>query len=87
VASKALGLPCRRASAIASSPPSGRPALPNCSTCLTRPDADRAALIGRLHQRKDAAWLAELLITSRGFPHAGTVVLVAVRERELLGEF
>jgi hypothetical protein len=29
---------------------------------LTRPDADRAALIGRLHQREDAAWLAELLI-------------------------
>jgi hypothetical protein len=29
---------------------------------LTRPDADRAALIGRLHQREDAEWLAELLI-------------------------
>jgi hypothetical protein len=29
---------------------------------LTRPDADRAALIGRLHQREVAAWLAELLI-------------------------
>jgi hypothetical protein len=29
---------------------------------LTRPDADRAVLIGRLHQREDAAWLAELLI-------------------------
>jgi hypothetical protein len=29
---------------------------------LTRPDADRAALIGRLHQRVDAEWLAELLI-------------------------
>jgi hypothetical protein len=29
---------------------------------LTRPDADHAALIGRLHQREDAAWLAELLI-------------------------
>ena len=29
---------------------------------LTRPDADRAALIGRLHQRQDAEWLAELLI-------------------------
>jgi hypothetical protein len=25
---------------------------------LTRPDADRAALIGRLHQREDATWLA-----------------------------
>jgi hypothetical protein len=29
---------------------------------LTRPEADRAALIGRIHQRQDAAWLAELLI-------------------------
>jgi hypothetical protein len=28
----------------------------------TRSDADRAALIGRLHQREDAEWLAELLI-------------------------
>jgi hypothetical protein len=27
-----------------------------------RGNADRAALIGRLHQREDAAWLAELLI-------------------------
>jgi hypothetical protein len=26
------------------------------------PDADRADLIGRLHQRADAEWLAELLI-------------------------
>jgi hypothetical protein len=29
---------------------------------LTRPDADRAALIGRLHQRQDAAWIVEVLI-------------------------
>jgi hypothetical protein len=29
---------------------------------LTRPDADRAALIGRLHHRQDVEWLAELLI-------------------------
>ena len=28
---------------------------------LTRPEADRAALIGRVAQRDDAAWLAELL--------------------------
>jgi hypothetical protein len=28
---------------------------------ITRPEADRAALIGRLVQRNDAAWLAELL--------------------------
>jgi hypothetical protein len=29
---------------------------------LTRSEADRAALIGRLTQRADAEWLAELLI-------------------------
>ncbi len=29
---------------------------------LTRTEADRAALIGRLHLRDDAAWLAELLV-------------------------
>lgn len=29
---------------------------------LTRPDADRAALIGRLHLRADCEWLAELLV-------------------------
>jgi hypothetical protein len=28
---------------------------------LARPDADRAALIGRLHQRPDTDWLAEVL--------------------------
>ena len=29
---------------------------------LERSDADRAALIGRLHVRDDAAWLAEMLM-------------------------
>jgi hypothetical protein len=29
---------------------------------LTRPEPDRAALIGRLHEREDTAWLVELLI-------------------------
>jgi hypothetical protein len=29
---------------------------------LRRSDADRAALIGRLHRRQEAEWLAELLI-------------------------
>jgi hypothetical protein len=29
---------------------------------LERSDADRAALIGRLHLRDDAAWLADLLM-------------------------
>jgi hypothetical protein len=29
---------------------------------LERSDADRAALIGRLHLRDDAEWLAEILV-------------------------
>ena len=33
---------------------------------LERSDADRAALIGRLHIRDDAAWLAELLMDLEG---------------------
>jgi hypothetical protein len=32
------------------------------SQILERSDADQAALIGRLHVRDDAAWLAELLM-------------------------
>jgi hypothetical protein len=35
---------------------------------LTRSDADRAPLIGRLHGREDAAWLAELLIEIESDP-------------------
>lgn len=44
---------------------------------LTRPEADRAALIGRLAQRADGEWLAELLIdleeggTGAAAPHCG----------------
>ncbi len=40
----------------------GEPAARELLDILERPDADRAALIGRLHVRDDAAWLAELLI-------------------------
>jgi hypothetical protein len=40
----------------------GEPAAREFLEVLERPDADRAALIGRLHARDDAAWLAELLI-------------------------
>lgn len=40
----------------------GEPAARELLEVLERPDADRAALIGRLHVRDDAAWLAELLI-------------------------
>lgn len=40
----------------------GEPAARELLGILERSDADRAALIGRLHLRDDAAWLAELLI-------------------------
>lgn len=40
----------------------GEPAARELLDVLERSDADRAALIGRLHVRDDAAWLAELLI-------------------------
>ena len=40
----------------------GEPAARELLGVLERSDADRAALIGRLHVRDDAAWLAELLM-------------------------
>jgi hypothetical protein len=40
----------------------GEPAARELLDVLERSDADRAALIGRLHVRDDAAWLAELLM-------------------------
>jgi hypothetical protein len=40
----------------------GEPAARELLEILERSDADRAALIGRLHARDDAAWLAELLM-------------------------
>jgi hypothetical protein len=40
----------------------GEPAARELLEVLERPDAERAAVIGRLHVREDAAWLAELLI-------------------------
>jgi hypothetical protein len=40
----------------------GEPAARELLEVLERSDADRAALIGRLYVREDAAWLAELLI-------------------------
>jgi hypothetical protein len=40
----------------------GEPAARELLDVLTRSDVDRAALIGRLHQRQDAGWLAELLM-------------------------
>jgi hypothetical protein len=40
----------------------GEPAARELLEVLERSDADRAALIARLHVRDDAAWLAEILI-------------------------
>jgi hypothetical protein len=40
----------------------GEPAAWELLEVLERSDADRAALIGQLHARDDAAWLAELLM-------------------------
>jgi hypothetical protein len=39
----------------------GEPAARELLDVLTRPEADRAALIGQLHQRADKHWLAEVL--------------------------
>jgi hypothetical protein len=46
----------------------GEPAARELLEVVTRPEADRAALIGRLHLRDDAAWLAELLIEIESDP-------------------
>jgi len=40
----------------------GEPGARELLEVLERSDAERAALIGRLHVRDDAAWLAELLM-------------------------
>ena len=52
----------------------------------TRSEEDRAALIGRLVQRDDAAWLAELLIETDPDPDGITRLrLIDGLERVLLG--
>jgi hypothetical protein len=48
---------------------------------LTRPNADRAALIGRLHQREDAEWLAELLIDLEEDEPARLRLVAALRDK------
>ena len=40
----------------------GRGGAAELLDAITRPDVDRAALIGRLSSRDDAQWLAEVLI-------------------------
>jgi hypothetical protein len=44
----------------------GEPAARELLDATTRSDADRAELIGRLHARPDAEWLAELLMDLEG---------------------
>jgi hypothetical protein len=46
----------------------GEPGARELLDVLTRPEADSAALIGRLHERDDGAWLAELLMTIESDP-------------------
>ena len=46
----------------------GEPEARELLEAITRSDADRAALIGRLYARADGEWLAELLSCSRAAP-------------------
>lgn len=65
----------------------GEPAARELLEVLERPDADRAALIGRLHLRDDAGWLAELVIDledERG--EIARLVLIDALRREISGE-
>jgi hypothetical protein len=52
---------------------------------LTRTDADRAALIGQLHTRDDASWLADLLIEIESDPDDITRMRVVEGLRRGLG--
>jgi hypothetical protein len=44
----------------------GEPAARELLDAITRSDAERTALIGRLHVRADGTWLAELLMDLEG---------------------
>jgi hypothetical protein len=57
----------------------------SCPTVLTRSDADRADLIGRLHQHNDAAWLAELLMDIESDPNDITRMQIIEGLRGALG--
>ena len=46
---------------------------------LERPSEERAALIGRLHAREDARWLAELLIDVEEDPVVGVQLSEGLR--------
>lgn len=52
----------------------------SCSTSSPGPEADRAALIGRLSLRADAEWLAELLIDLEEDEPARLHLVAALRD-------
>jgi hypothetical protein len=62
----------------------GEPAAPELLDVLTHSDADRAALIRRLHQRDDAAWLAGLLMDIESDPDGITRLQVVEAMRRAL---
>jgi hypothetical protein len=61
----------------------GEPAARELLEVLERSDADRAALIGRLHVRDDAAWLAELMDLEDDVGEIARLRLVAALRQEL----
>jgi hypothetical protein len=63
----------------------GEPAARELLDALTRAQADRAALIGRLHLREDATWLAELLMDIESDPDDLTRVQIVEALRRCLG--
>jgi hypothetical protein len=62
----------------------GRPASAELLDVLTRPEPDRAALIGRLSVRNDAAWLAEPLTEIESHPDDITRLRLTHSPREAL---
>jgi len=65
----------------------GEPAARELLDAITRSDADRAALIGRLYTRSDTEWLAELLMDLEGkrASQRGSTSLSGFERRRRLG--
>ena len=63
----------------------GEPAAHELLGAITRSDADRAALIGRLYARVDAKWLAELLMDLEGDAGELARVQLAAQLQQALG--
>jgi hypothetical protein len=63
----------------------GEPAARELLDVLTRPGADRAALISRLKLRDDAAWLAEMLIDIESDPDDITRLQIVGGLRAVIG--